>query len=334
MKNNKKLKIFLISLVLSIPFWWGINSLEKNLGDFWFLQRITKNPQIFAAQVNQQILEKEIKKAELDKLQAERLKNLEIKAKAAISVEIDNQGNERVLFEKNSQQLLPIASLSKLMTALVILDLDETYNLSQLITITKEAVEQEGSSKYGDLTAGESLSVENLIYIMLIESSNDAAFSLTEPIGKKGFVGLMNIYAKELGLKNTYFVNPTGLDPDDSRNPSNYSTAEDLVKLTKYILENYPQIFEITTNQSYEVLMPNGLTHHFISENTNKLLGESVNWRTKIIGGKTGWSLSAGGCLLLVIESPKNNSYFINIILGAKDRFNEMRKIIEVLNKG
>lgn len=328
MKDSKKLKTFWISLVLSLPFWWGINGLEKNLGDFWFLQEITKNPQIFAAQINQQILEKEIKKVELEKLQAERLRNLEIEAKVVISVEIDSQGNEKILFEKSSQQLLPIASLSKLMTALIIFDLNGTYNLSQLITITKEAVEQEGSSKYGDLKAGESLSVENLLYIMLIESSNDAAFALTEPIGEKGFIGLMNIYAKELGLKNTYFVNSTGLDPDDSRNSPNYSTAEDLVKLTKYILRNYPQIFEITINQSYEVLMPNGLTHHFIPENTNKLLGEVPD----IIGGKTGWSFSAGGCLLLVIENSKNNSYLINIILGAKDRFNEMRKLISALN--
>lgn len=329
MKDNKKLKIFLISLILSLPFWWGINSLEKNLGDFWFLRKITKSSQIFAAQINQQILEKEIKEAESEKLQSERLENLEIKARAVISVKIDVQGNEKILFEKNSQQLLPIASLSKLMTALVIFDLDETYNFSQLITITKEAVEQEGNSKYGDLKAGESLSVENLLYIMLIESSNDAAFALAEP---KEFVGLMNIYAKKLGLKNTYFVNPTGLDPDDLRNSPNYSTIEDLVKLTKYIMGNYPQIFEITTNRSYEVLMPNGLTHHFISENTNKLLGEFANWRTKIIGGKTGWSLSASGCLLLVTKNPKNDSYFINIILGAKDRFGEMKKLINALN--
>ncbi len=329
MFGNKKLKIFLITLFLSLPFWWGINSLAKNFEDFWFLQEITKNPQIFAAQINQQILEKEIKEAELEKLQAERLKSLEIEARAAISVEIDEQGNEKILFEKNSQQLLPIASLSKLMTALVIFDLDETYNLSQLITITKEAVEQEGSSKYGDLKAGESLSVESLLYIMLIESSNDAAFALTELIGKKGFVGLMNIYAKELELKNTYFVNPTGLDLDDSRNSPNYSTAEDLVKLTKYILRNYPQIFEITINQSYEILMPNGLTHHFIPENTNKLLGEVPD----IIGGKTGWSFSAGGCLLLVVDNPNKNGYFVNIILGAKDRFNEMRKLMDALEE-
>ena len=79
--------------------------------------------------------------------------------------------------------------------------------------------------------------------------------------------------------------------------------------------------------------MPNGLIHHFIPENTNKLLGESANWRTKIIGGKTGWSFSAGGCLLLVMDNPKNNSYFINIVLGAKDRFGEMQKLVDALNE-
>jgi len=312
---------------LSLPFWWGINILAKDVEDFWFQQKIVKNPEILTAAISQKILERKIKELELEKLREERLENLEIEARAAISVEVDSQGKERILFEKDSQKPLAVASLTKLMTALIVFDLDETYSSSQTITITREAVEQEGSSKYGDLKVGENLSVEALFYTMLIESSNDAAFALSQLIGQEGFVDLMNLYAKNLGLEKTYFVNPTGLEPDNLQEPKNISAARDIVKLTKYILKNYPQIFEITANQSYEVLKPDGSLHHFIPENTNKLLGEIP----EIIGGKTGWGIEAGGCLLLVLDDPNTSKYYINIVLGAKDRFAEMRKLIDVL---
>ena len=324
---KKKSKILLISLILSLPFWWGMNILAKDVEDFWFQQKIVKNPEILTAAISQKILERKIKELELEKLQEERLENLEIEARAAISVEVDSKDKERILFEKNSQKPLAVASLTKLMTALIIFDLDETYSFSQIITITKEAVEQEGSSKYGDLEVGENLSVEALLYTMLIESSNDAAFALSQLIGQKGFVDLMNLYAKNLGLEKTYFVNPNGLEPDEPKEPKNISTARDLIKLSKFILKNYPQIFEITANQSYEVLKPDDSLHHFIPENTNKLLGEIP----EIIGGKTGWGIEAGGCLLLVLDNPNSNKYYINIVLGAKDRFAEMRKLIDAL---
>lgn len=324
---KKKSKILLISLILSLPFWWGMNILAKDVEDFWFQQKIVKNPEILTAAVSQKILERKIKELELEKLQEERLENLEIEARAAISVEVDSKDKERILFEKNSQKPLAVASLTKLMTALIVFDLDETYSSSQIITITKEAVEQEGSSKYGDLEVGENLSVEALLYTMLIESSNDAAFALSQLIGQEGFVDLMNLYAKNLGLEKTYFVNPNGLEPDNLQEPKNLSTARDLVKLSKFILKNYPQIFEITANQSYEVLKPDDSLHHFIPENTNKLLGEIP----EIIGGKTGWGIEAGGCLLLVLDNPNSNKYYINIVLGAKDRFAEMRKLIDAL---
>lgn len=319
--------VLLISFVISLPFWWGINTLAKNLEDFWFLQEITGNSQLLTADINQKILENKIERLKFERLQTENLKDLEIEAKASIVVEIDSKGNERILFEKNSEEPLPIASLTKLMTALVVFDLNETYDFSQLILITKEALLQESNSKYGDLRVGEKLSVENLLHIMLIESSNDAAFALTTPIGEEGFVGLMNFYAKNLGLENTQFVNSSGLEPDDSKEPKNLSTTTDLAKLAKYILENYPQIFEITSKQYYEVLKPDGFVHHFIPKNINELLGEIP----EIIGGKTGWALEAGGCLLLVLKGLQKDSYYIAVILGSNDRFSEMRKIIETI---
>lgn len=312
-------KILLISLVLSLPFWWGMNVLAENLQDFWFEEELNRSLRVSRRQTEELKLEKELQ---------QRFKALEIDAKAAILVKINENGNEKILFEKDSQKPLAIASLTKLMTALVVFDLDEVYAESQPVKITKEAVEQEGQSKYGELKIGESLSVKNLLYIALIESSNDAAFALTEPIGRQGFVELMNLYSKKIELENTYFVNPTGLEPDRPEELKNFSTAKDIVRLTKYILENYPQIFEITTNQSYEVLSLDNTLHHFIPQNTNELLREIP----EIIGGKTGWGIEAGGCLLLVLDNPEEEgSYFVSIVLGAKDRFAETRKLIDAI---
>jgi len=311
-------KVLLISLVLSLPFWWGINVFAENLQDSWFEGELRRSLRVSNRYTEELKIEKELQ---------QRFKVLEINAKAAILVKVNEKGNEKILFGKDSQEPLAIASLTKLMTALVVFDFDDVYNESQLVKITKEAVEQEDESRYGGLEIGESLSVRNLLHMALIESSNDAAFALTQPIGKKGFVELMNLYSKKIGLEDTYFVNPTGLEPDMPERLKNTSTARDIVKLTKHILKNYPQIFEITTNQSYEVLNLDKTLHHFIPKNTNELLREVPG----IIGGKTGWGIEAGGCLLLVLEDPEEEGYFINVILGAKDRFTEMRKLINAI---
>ncbi|MBM3251006.1 MAG: D-alanyl-D-alanine carboxypeptidase, partial [Candidatus Nealsonbacteria bacterium] len=278
------------------------------------------------AQLNQKIFEDELRKMNLVKEKRGLLAAIDIKANSVTSIEIDEQGNKIVLFEKNSAGIFPIASLTKLMTALVVFDLKGTYKPSQLITISREAVLQKGQSKYGELVVGEKLSVEALLHIMLIESSNDAAFALTQPIGEEAFVSLMNIYTKNLELQNTNFINSTGLDPDNNQGISNYSTGQDIVKIIEYILTNHPQIMEITLKQSYEVLKPNGSLHHFIPQSTNELLSEIP----EIIGGKTGWTIEANGCLLLVLDNSKGG-YFINIVLGSEDRFGDMRKIIKAL---
>jgi len=202
----------------------------------------------------------------------------------------------------------------------------KNQTLSNKIEINKEAIEQDGDSK---LSEGEKLSIKDLLYLSLIESSNDAAFALTEPFGEKKFVELMNKNAKMIGLKNTRYFNPTGLEPDDPKKPINYSTAEDLVKLANYIIKKYPQIFEITKQPSYKIVDLSGKGKYLTPKNTDKLLKQIPG----IIGGKTGWTPKAGGCLLLVLKNPdRENSYFINVVLGSSDRFGDMKKIIKALN--
>ncbi len=231
----------------------------------------------------------------------------EINAKAAISVESDLQEINRVIFDKGADVQLPIASLTKLMTAVVVLD---NYNLTDTITVDSVADAQDSMKQ--DVKLGETMPVKSFLEIMLIESSNKSAYTLAELIGEQKFVGLMNQKAKDLGLSDTFFVDPTGLSSGD------VSTANDLLKLAEYILKNYSQIADISKLKSLYVPTFGGVN------NTDELLGEIP----EIVCSKTGFTLAANGCLLLVTNNLKNSDYLINVVLGADDRFSEMKKLI------
>ena len=234
--------------------------------------------------------------------------DLDLSAKSAISFAtniIDSNG-DKVLFSKSEKEKLPIASLTKLMTAIIVID---NYDLSDSVVIGEKPDYPE-SIKLGDIQ-----SVNNLLHIMLIASSNKAAFALSQKVGEKEFVWLMNEKAKYLGLENTYFIDSTGLS-------DNYSTAEDLSKLAIYILKNYPKIVQIS--EVKEIGLP-GIGK---IENTNKLLGTIPG----IIIGKTGFTLDAKQCLLLATYNPKAKNYLVNIILGSDDRFMDMQNLINWIN--
>jgi len=297
-------KVLLVSAILSIFVFLGINMLFSYFTDSWYDIEIAKRPEVLTASVSQGFLENQLQDLKDTRQRAMEIKNAGVDSRAIISVQISRDGGERVLLSYNSQDRVAIASLTKLMTALVVFD---NYDLDASIEITQKAVDREGN---GHLAVGQKVSVNDLLNTMLIESNNDAGHALTELIGFEAFVDLMNLTAQKIGLENTYYVNPTGLEPDDPEAVKNYSTAEDLVKLTKYILEKRPEIFEITTN-------PDG--------NTNKLLAKYPG----IIGGKTGYSPAAGECLLVVLKN--GTKLYINVILGTQNRFAEMSKIIDII---
>jgi len=240
--------------------------------------------------------------------------NLKISARSAITMNVETGD---IVYEKNIRKKLPVASLTKLMTAL--LAIEKIGNLNEQITISRNAVLTEGNS--GNLKVGEKITAENLLRLLLVNSSNDAAVALAEYISgsEKQFVGLMNEKAKTLELKNTHFANSTGLDEE-----GNYSTVYDLVKLTKNILSE-PPLLEIMRIQNSDVFSADGANVHHL-RNTNKLLGKlpSVN----IIGGKTGFTDQAGECLILITSHPENDQKIISVILGSEDRFGEMKKLV------
>jgi len=306
-------KFFFIALFLGLPFWWGANLLEKNLNDVFYWQEISQNQKVFAAQIT---LEEQLRG--LKPFRNREVNDLLIQAKSAVSVLLDDKGREKFLFAKETDQQLPIASLTKLMTALVV---TEYYNLENEVRVSKEAIGQEGD--FGKLEAGQIFPVEYLLYPLLMESSNDAAFSLAddyEGMDERKFVELMKWEAEKLGMHNTFFDNPTGLDPEESGTRMNYSTASDLTKLIKEILKK-PLILEILQTQRYSLYGPELI-------NSNELLGGI----TGIIGGKTGYTGEAGGCMILVTEAPQNQGYLVNVILGAngtQNRFREMEKLVD-----
>ncbi|MBX4201037.1 serine hydrolase, partial [Candidatus Parcubacteria bacterium] len=212
--------------------------------------------------------------------------NLNLSAQAAISVEIGS-GTPKTLFNKNEQMRLPIASLTKLMTAAIILD---HYDLSQKVTISPQAMAQEGEQ--GDLQLGQTFAIKDLLYIMLMESSNRASYALAEYIGTEQFVAAMNAYAQNMGLSGTHFADASGLDS------GSYSTAKDLVVLSQYVFERYPLFREIISNKQYALYLDNGALHHTLV-NTNELLGKD-----NVIGGKTGFTKEAQGCVMTIQTSP------------------------------
>jgi len=304
-----------LGIVLILVFW----NFKGKIEDFLFFE-ITKN--------------QNLEKPNLEKYYATfkpfrnwEVPEPEIKSLAAVSVAIDESQNRKFLFLKNSKETLPIASITKLMTAKISI---ENYNLSDKITISAKASFIERT--FNNLKIGETFYVKDLLHSLLMESNNVAAQAFSESIGEIKFVELMNQKAKEIGMENTYFSNPTGLDPDYYVFSPNYSTAEDLINLASFLLEE-PLVWEISGKKEFELYETNGIFHHKI-ENNNELLSLSLEngWETKIVGGKTGQTPLAKECLLIVLKGPRQN-YIINIILGAKDRFEEMKKLTDWVYK-
>jgi len=268
-----------------------------------------------------------IKGSEVDLLKPlskEKINDLYLNSDNFFSVFVDlGKDKEIILSEKRINEVVPIASLSKLMTAVVSL---ENYKLDDEIKISSSAIST--FSTAGELREKETISVKDLLYITLIESSNDGAEALAEKMGRTDFIFKMNKKAEELGMRNTRFVNPTGLDvftdaSEKELKETNISTVSDLEKLVVYILKNQPLIPQILSLSEKQIKSSNGVVHNL--KNTNILLKESSAY----LWGKTGYTKEASGCIILILKSYSSdgNGYIVNIITGASDRFKEARKL-------
>lgn len=313
MKRN--LKLVAIAFIVSIPFWWGIDLLSDTTTKVLLSWELKTNPEILKAYAAQNDLEKKLEEAyPLPKKGTDRLF---INARAVHSILIKEDNTQKSLFEQNPDSPVLIASLTKLMTALVAV---KSYSPTQEIVITPEILLVEGEG--GQLKLWETFTVRDLLYISLIESSNDAAEALMVPLGSTAFIKKMNAQADFVKMNTASFANPTGLDTHNA----NYASAQDLTKLGIHLKSSYPQVFDILSQQQFPVRTSDGKFHHNLI-NTNELLGYK-EWPTKVLGGKTGWTPAAKQSLLLIVESPDRKGYIVSVILGSDDRFGEMKELL------
>jgi len=237
----------------------------------------------------------------------------EITAKTGL---IFNATRQKTLWQKNGLDMaMPIASLTKLMTAVVIV---ENVKLDDIFFISKEAISAYG--EMGDLKVDEKLKVKDLLAVLLLESSNDAAEALRENLKnqyQKDLVDLMNKKAKELGLKKTFYADASGLD---SRNQS---SANDLTKIMEEVLK-YNLLREIIKSPAIDIVSADGLSQHHLT-NTNKNLTRFP----EVLGGKTGYTEEAGNCMITAFIAPKNDEIIISVVMDSQDRMNESAALIE-----
>lgn len=239
--------------------------------------------------------------------------DLDIKVVSAL---VMDAGTDFVMFEKNSNKRMPIASLSKIMTSVVVL---ENSSFNDTVKISQNAMQTFGDKK--GMTAGEEIKLEDLFRLMIIDSNNAAAVALAEHSAGsvENFVVLMNKKAEALGLENTHFVNPTGLDAGGE---GNYSTARDVAQLVDYALPK-SVIWDASRMREAAFFSIDGKQRHYV-KNTNELLGKI----DRIYGGKTGYTINAGECLMLISETPDRRHKTISVVLNAENRFTEMQKLV------
>ncbi|MBI5306479.1 D-alanyl-D-alanine carboxypeptidase [Candidatus Wolfebacteria bacterium] len=230
-----------------------------------------------------------------------------ISAKAGLAKYIDQNKNT---FEFNEKNVLPIASVSKLMTALVAM---EKISGDKEIRLSEKAVNTEGIA--GEFVVNELFRAKDLIKAALAVSSNDAAAALAESFGEKKFVEAMNKKAEDLNMKNAYFMEPTGLSL------LNQSTAVDLAKLVSYIYYNKPEILEITSQKEKNIFdLEKGKFKKLV--NTNIFAGNA-----DFIGGKTGFLNEDTGRNLAALFL-KNGRVVLTVVLGSENAFEETKKLL------
>ena len=225
----------------------------------------------------------------------------------------------KILYEKNTQEKLPMASMTKIMSMLLIMESIENGTLSyeDKVLISENASSMGGSQVF--LQAGEQYTVNDLLKCIAISSANDAVVAMAEKISGSvdAFVNLMNKRVKELGLKNTNFANPHGLD-----NENHYSTAYDMAIIAKELL-NYEDILKYTSIYEDYLTKPDGSEIWLV--NTNRL----VRFYDGVDGLKTGYTTEAGYCLTATAK--KGDLRLISVVMkspSAEDRSSDTSTLL------
>ena len=257
----------------------------------------------------------EIDKDEKNEETAAETPKFTVDAKSAILIEAETG---KVLYAFNENEPLPIASITKIMTMLLVMEAIDTgkINLTDKVTISAHASRMGGSQVY--LKEGEIFTIEELLKAVAVHSANDASVALAEAVAgsEEAFVAMMNEKSQELGMKNTKFLDCTGLTDE-----GHFSTAYDIAIMSRELLVKHPRIIHYTT--IWHDTFRDGT---FDLDNTNKL----VRRYRGTTGIKTGFTNAAGFCLSASAE--RNGTKFISVLLGAKSndtRFSESARLLD-----
>lgn len=237
---------------------------------------------------------------------------IDVSARSAILMD---ETTGRIIYDVHAHEKSRIASITKIMTAILAIESDE---LDKLVTVSANAAGTEGSSLF--LKEGEKIKLEDLVYGLMLRSGNDAAVAIAEKVGGSldGFVWLMNQKAEEIGMQDTHFSNPHGLDNTENH----YSTAYDMAMLTRYAMQNETYV-KISGTKVHRA--PNSTENwNYVWRNKNKLLTELYEYAT---GGKTGYTKLAKRTL--VSTATKNNHHLIAVTINAPDDWNDHIKMYE-----
>ncbi len=254
---------------------------------------------------------------------AQKIKDARLEAQAVFIWDVYNQ---KEIFSQNKEAQLPLASLSKIMTALIA---SEYENKNMIVNID----EKNGN---GGLIKNEKWNLKDLIDFTLISSSNDGASAVASAVqsftkNKNGveemsFVKKMNKKAEELNLKQTYFLNESGLDIDEKSLSGSYGSAQDVAMLFDYMVRNKPEILEVTSYNKLELKSEDNKIHN--TENTNEIINE-IPW---VIGSKTGYTDLAGGNLVVAFDNGMMRPIIISVLGSTKEgRFKDMKSIVDVV---
>ena len=245
--------------------------------------------------------------------------NLLNNAKAGLLLEVSTG---TIIYEKNIYDRVSVASMTKMMGMILIMEAleDGKLRLDEKVKVSKNASSMGGSQIW--LSEGEEMLVSDLLKGIMMASANDGIVCMAERVGgtEEKFVEMMNNKAKELGLKNTHFVNPTGLDEDD-----HYSSAYDMSIIARELMK-HDKIFEFTN--IYEDYLRKGTSNEYWLVNTNKL----IKTYPGADGLKTGMTDNAGYCM--AVTAKKNNMRLLAIVLGESDGKVRNKETAELLDYG
>lgn len=241
----------------------------------------------------------------------------------AVSGILIEANSGKVIYEKDKDKQVSIASMTKMVAQIIIMEELESKNihLNDIVTVSRNASNMGGSQIY--LEEGEKITVEDLLKGISVASGNDATVAMAEYISgsEKKFVEKMNKKVKELGLKNTHFSNSTGLDEKN-----HYSTAKDMAIIARELIVNHPKILEFSS--IYEDYLRENTNRKFWLVNTNKLIRSYEG----ADGLKTGHTDNAGYCLAATAK--RKNIRLIAIVLGEKDSKTRNKETTELLDYG